>query len=184
MIGVVLVKTLVTGGLLRLSGARRGTAAEAGLLMASPSETTLIVLAAATGAGLIGGPTALFWQTVTAIGLTLTPLLAKLGHAAARRIDLAGSPAVGEADELDGADRTVIIGYGRVGRMVAGLLDDHGEPYLAVEADIDAVARARARGVRSCSATCRAPASPTDCVSATRARWSSPWTSRCCPSAW
>ncbi len=146
--GVVLVKTLVTGGLLRLSGARTGTAAEAGLLMASPSETTLIVLTAATGAGLIDGSTALFWQTVTAIGLTLTPLLAKAGHAVARRIDLAGAPAeAGSSDILDGEGRTVIIGYGRVGRMVAGLLDTHGEPYIAVEADIDTVAAARADGV-------------------------------------
>ena len=42
--GVVIVKAVVTGVLLRLTGARRGTAAEAGLLMSSPSETTLIVL--------------------------------------------------------------------------------------------------------------------------------------------
>jgi CPA2 family monovalent cation:H+ antiporter-2 len=38
---------MVTGLLLRLMGARPGTATEAGILMASPSETTLIVLAAA-----------------------------------------------------------------------------------------------------------------------------------------
>src|SRR3954470_10270486 len=45
--GVVLVKTLVTGGLLGLSGARKAVAAETGLLMSSPSETTLVVLSAA-----------------------------------------------------------------------------------------------------------------------------------------
>ncbi len=146
--GVVLVKALVTGGLLRWSGARPGTAAEAGVLMASPSETTLIVLAAASGAGLILAPTALFWQTVTAIGLTITPLLAKLGHAAARRIDLAATMAEtpDAGGELDGTGRTVIIGFGRVGQLVAGLLESHGQPYLAVEADIDAVAAARAEG--------------------------------------
>ena len=146
VVGVVLVKALVTGGLLRLSGARRGTAAEAGLLMASPSETTLIVLTAAAGAGLIAGSTALFWQTVTAIGLTLTPLLAKLGHVVARRIDLQSATATGPND-VDGADRTVVIGYGRVGQMVTDLLSRHGEPFLAVEANIDAVAAARADGV-------------------------------------
>lgn len=147
--GVVLVKTAVTGILLRWSGARRGTAAEAGLLMASPSETTLIVLTAASGAGLIGGSTALFWQTVTAIGLTLTPLLAKLGHAVARRIDLSSAKgeSVAHGGELDGTDRTVVIGFGRVGRMVTSLLEAHDEPYLAVEADIDTVALARSEGV-------------------------------------
>ena len=44
LVGVLIVKALVTAMLLRLSGSRRGTAAETGLLMASPSETTLILL--------------------------------------------------------------------------------------------------------------------------------------------
>ena len=50
--------------------------------MASPSETTLIVLASAATAQLISRDTVAFWQIVTAIGLTVTPLLAKLGRAA------------------------------------------------------------------------------------------------------
>ena len=49
--------------------------------MASPSETTLIVLGAAAAAQLIHAGDARFWQIVTALGLTITPLLAKLGRA-------------------------------------------------------------------------------------------------------
>ncbi|MFX5494284.1 hypothetical protein ABTD62_21315, partial [Acinetobacter baumannii] len=73
---VVIVKAAVTFGLLRLSGIRAGTAAETGLLMGNPSETTLIMLGAATQAGLILPATGAFWAAVTAIGLTITPLLA------------------------------------------------------------------------------------------------------------
>ncbi|MCH2487166.1 MAG: cation:proton antiporter, partial [Erythrobacter sp.] len=40
VVGVLVFKALVTGILLRLMGARRSTAAETGILMASPSETT------------------------------------------------------------------------------------------------------------------------------------------------
>ena len=79
---VLLVKALVTAVLLRLGGARRAVAAETGVLMASPSETTLIVLGSAAAAQLISRETAAFWQIVTAIGLTVTPLLAKLGRVA------------------------------------------------------------------------------------------------------
>src|SRR3546814_8561852 len=68
--GGVAIKTAVTFGLLRFTGTRPGTAAEAGVLMSSPSETTLIVLGVATQAQLILPSTAAFWQTVTAIGLT------------------------------------------------------------------------------------------------------------------
>ncbi|MBU2587676.1 MAG: cation:proton antiporter, partial [Alphaproteobacteria bacterium] len=58
VVGVLVFKALVTGILLRLMGARRGTAAETGVLMASPSETTLIVLAAATSALVVDFETA------------------------------------------------------------------------------------------------------------------------------
>src|SRR3546814_11848604 len=86
VIGVVAVKAAVTGLALRLSGARKSVAAETGMLMASPSETTLIVLAAASAAQLIRPETDAFCQIVTAIGLTITPLLAHLGRLAAPRV--------------------------------------------------------------------------------------------------
>jgi len=143
--GVVLLKALVTGSLLRLNGARAAVAAETGLIMASPSETTLIVLATASAAGLIAAETAAFWQIVTAIGLTLTPLLAKLGQMAARRVDLDGegdAPAIGPND-----DAVVIIGFGRVGRLVADMLTAHGRPFVAVDSSVDTVAACRKEGV-------------------------------------
>src|SRR3546814_16451190 len=93
VIAVVLVKVVVTTTFLRISGARRSTALEAGVLMASPSETTLIVLSAATAAHLILPSTAAFWQIVPAIGLTITPLLAKLGHIIARKIAMGSGEA-------------------------------------------------------------------------------------------
>src|SRR3546814_4170335 len=65
--------------------------------MSSPSETTLIVLATAFQAQLISRATAEFWQLVTAIGLTITPLLARIGHDVARRIEMGNSEV--EAEE-------------------------------------------------------------------------------------
>ena len=146
VIGIVLLKALVTGLLLRLNGARRAVAAEAGLIMASPSETTLIVLAAAAAAQLIRPETAAFWQIVTAVGLTITPLLAKIGQMAARRVDVQSedeSPAIGRGDEA----AVVIIGFGRVGRLVAEMLTAHGRRYLAVDSSIDTVADCRKEGI-------------------------------------
>ncbi|KQM29032.1 MULTISPECIES: cation:proton antiporter domain-containing protein [unclassified Sphingomonas] len=143
--GVVVLKAAVTGGLLWFNGVRPGTATETGLLMSSPSETTLIVLTAATQAQLIQPSTAAFWQTVTAIGLTITPLLATLGKRASRRIEhRVGSPEEAPVDTAAG--RVVIIGFGRVGRLVAEMLKTHGKPYIAVDSDIDNVATARAEG--------------------------------------
>ena len=146
VMGVIAVKAIVTYLLLRVAHARRAVAAETGLLMGSPSETTLIVLGTAAQAQLILPSTASFWQTVTAIGLTITPLLAKAGRVISRRIE-ARSGDLPPAPEADGdTGRTVIIGFGRVGKMIADMLTVHGQSYVAVEADIDSVGEARRAG--------------------------------------
>lgn len=143
VVGVLVFKALVTGILLRLMGTRRGTAAETGVLMASPSETTLIVLAAATSALVIDLETAQFWQTVTAIGLTVTPLLAKLGQVVARRVDgVAEHTAVSDSDE----PRTIVVGGGRVGRLIADMLQTHDRPYVMIDTNPDLVAKALRNG--------------------------------------
>ena len=140
---VLLAKVAVTSTLLWLSGSRPGVAAETGLLMASPSETTLILLGAGAAAGVILPDAASFWQAVTALGLTVTPMLATLGRAAARRVDREATAFV-EPGAAEG--KTVIFGFGRVGQMVANMLAEHNKAFLAVENDIDAVLGAREAG--------------------------------------
>jgi len=140
---VVGLKAAITGALLRASGAPLGVAVETGVSMASPSETTLIVLSAAAGVGLLSGAEAGFWRTVTAIGLTVTPLLAAVGRRIGREVQ---APAMDAAPSESAAGRTIIFGFGRVGRMVADMLAAHGKPYLAVDSDLDSVRMARKAG--------------------------------------
>jgi CPA2 family monovalent cation:H+ antiporter-2 len=144
VICVLSLKAVVTGVLLRVMGARRGIAIETGILMASPSETTLIVLSAATTALLIQPGTAQFWQIVTAIGLTVTPLLAKLGSSLARRVEpVPLGPAIGTES---GEPPALVVGCGRVGRLVAQMLTRHGKPYLAIDSDSELTARCKREG--------------------------------------
>ncbi len=144
VVGVLTLKAVVTGVLLRLMGARRSTATETGILMASPSETTLIVLAAATNALLIQPGTAQFWQIVTAIGLTITPLLALLGKHVAGRVE--PMPSLDEVGADKATPRVIIIGFGRVGKLVAQMLEKHDKPYVAIEADGDLIEQGRSEG--------------------------------------
>ena len=132
--GVIAAKVVVTALLLRVAGAERGVAAEAGLLLASPSETSLILIGAAGAAGVIDAGTVGFWSAATAIGLTLTPLLAGIGRWVARRVErgVARSEAPGPL-----AGKVVIFGFGRVGRMVADMLVTHGRDYVAIDGDAD-----------------------------------------------
>ena len=140
---VFTAKAFVTAIMLRLSGARAGTSAEAGILLASPSETTLIVLTAAIAARLLSPEEAGFWQMVTALGLTVTPLLALVGRWLARRVERSGARPPAEPDE---GPRAVVIGFGRVGRLVADMLAQHDQPYLAIDADADLIAEGQREG--------------------------------------
>jgi CPA2 family monovalent cation:H+ antiporter-2 len=143
---VIVVKAAVTGGLLKLSGTRTGVAAETGVLMASPSETTLIVLGSATAAQLIQPETAAFWQIVTALGLTITPLLGMVGRLAGRRIDRSSDSDLGQALKQVGPGKIVIVGFGRVGRIVADMLSAHDLDCIAIDSDADAVRDGRRIG--------------------------------------
>jgi CPA2 family monovalent cation:H+ antiporter-2 len=146
LVAVLLIKAAVTGGLLRLAGSRTAVAAETGVLMASPSETTLIVLGSATAAQLIRPETAAFWQIVTALGLTITPLLGLVGRFAGRRIDRSGDSELGKALQQAGPGKIVIVGLGRVGRIVADMLGAHDLDYVAIDSDTEAVREGRDHG--------------------------------------
>jgi CPA2 family monovalent cation:H+ antiporter-2 len=147
LFAVLAVKAIVTALLLRIGGAKASVAAETGVLMASPSETTLIVLSAAITAKVIAPDTGAFWQVVTALGLTVTPMLAKLGRLAGRKVgqqELAGQ--IDEAVDSAAVGQVMILGFGRVGRIVADMLERHGKDYLAIDADVDAVSAAKGDG--------------------------------------
>jgi CPA2 family monovalent cation:H+ antiporter-2 len=148
VLGVVVLKSIVTGLALRAMGKGRATSLQTGILMASPSETTLIVLTAAAEAALIDRETAQFWQIVTAIGLTITPMLAKLGETWAGRLhkdtpDAAKSSSVTE----DEGERVVVMGFGRVGRLISEMLAVHGAPWLGIDSNPVIAKAARKEGL-------------------------------------
>ena len=142
---IVGVKAAITALVLRWRGERWTIAAEAALLLGSPGETTLIVLGVAVEAALVGRGDAAFWQTVTALGMTVTPLIARVGQLTMQR--LTRRPvALPEIELPEGGPGTVLIGFGRVGRMVAEMLQVHGRLFVAVDADVDCVTSGRAAG--------------------------------------
>lgn len=154
---VLTVKSAVTSFMLRLGGLRTATATEAGILLASPSETTLIVLSAALAAGLINSSAASFWQIITALGLTITPLLAMLGRWIARRVDTGELHLAANEDDESAGPRVLVVGGGRVGTLVADMLTAHGKPYQIVESDPDIVRDLRQRGYRAAFADAARP---------------------------
>ena len=134
----------------KFAGIRNGVAAETGVLMASPSETTLIVLGTAAQMALIAPDD----RELLADRHRDRPdhhAAARPARPAGRALDRGGTRRWARARSWrrpagHRAPAPAIIGFGRVGRMVADMLTVHGKPYIAVEADIDAVKAARADG--------------------------------------
>ena len=144
VVAVCLLKSGLLYGLLQRFGRGRGVAAHIALLLAAPSETSLILLASATAGGLLPPGIAATALLVTGLSLAIAPLLGLIGQ----RLESRFGPDRGteHTAEVPVPGRTVIIGYGRVGRLVATMLEAHGQPYLAVDSDPDEVIRLRRAG--------------------------------------
>ena len=133
-LGLVALKAAVVFGFGRLFALRAPRAAEAALALAAAGEFAFVILGQGVGAGLISGPVS--EAVLLAAGLTMfaSPALIGLGRRLSIRLDAAAAPGETEAPPpATDAARVLIVGDGRVGRLVADMLDRHDIPWLAVE---------------------------------------------------
>jgi CPA2 family monovalent cation:H+ antiporter-2 len=145
VIAVCAIKALVILVILNRSGRSTGVAAHVAALLAAPSETSLILLGGAAAMGMTGGRAAETALLITGLSLAIAPLLGLLGQRLETQF-AHHSDAELQPDEPPVPGRTIIIGFGRVGRLVAAMLEHHGQPYLAVDSDPDEVGRLRRAG--------------------------------------
>lgn len=144
VIAVCVVKGAVIYAIMRRSKRSIGVASHVALLLAGPSETSLILFGAATSLGIITGPPAAIALMVIGFSLSIVPVLGLIGQRVESHFGAAmpdGHETKDKAPQEAENGRTVIIGFGRVGRLVATMLEAHGQPYLAVDSDPDTVIR-------------------------------------------
>jgi monovalent cation:H+ antiporter-2, CPA2 family len=131
------IKGLIVFGLGRLFGLATPVAAETAALMAPGGEFAFVVTAAAIAAGLVPagiGRDALLVATLTMLAI---PALARLGRSWSARLERRrpAEPAPELPPPPDEGGRVLIAGFGRVGQLVAEMLERHRVPYLAIDAD-------------------------------------------------
>jgi CPA2 family monovalent cation:H+ antiporter-2 len=107
-----------------------------------------VVFRSAGQAALIPADTMHFMMAVAALTMIATPVLASLGRAVTHLAEQrTHERAHGVGDALAGLSGHLVIGgFGRVGEMVARLLDENSVPYVALDLDGDLVSRARVSG--------------------------------------
>ena len=144
VVSLIAVKSLPLIGLGRLFRLSWPVAAETGLLLGLGGEFAFVGIGMASATGLIEAPLASFTLAVTSVTMALTPLLsicarhltARLTSGKAVDPELTARPAGGQK-------HAIVVGYGRVGKVVCALLREHGIPYIAADSDALTVTRDR-----------------------------------------
>jgi monovalent cation:H+ antiporter-2, CPA2 family len=147
VIGLIGVKSILIIGLARLFRLSWPVAVEMGLLLGAGGEFAFVSLVVAAGSSLIDRSTASFALTVTAVTMALIPLLSHLARRFASRLRAAGATPSELMMRPTGRQRhAIVVGYGRVGKVVCALLKEHGVPYIAADFDASTVTHDRRDG--------------------------------------
>ena len=149
--GLAAVMTLLKAGL--IYGAARAwklgnrTAIETALVLGPAGEFAFVIL----GAGLVEGiASPAFTQQVllaATISIFSIPLMAAIASRLVRQVEATRPDLPAEALEpLPEQGQVLIVGFGRVGRLVGEILLSHDQRFLAIDADATTVGKGRAEG--------------------------------------
>lgn len=141
------VKFAIAWPVARLFRIGPAPAFQTALLMAGAGEFAFVILTVASGT-LVDAQTTATGVAVAAISMFLTPVFDWAGRRlAARPSQAAQAPAATPSPEPAAeAPVAIIAGYGRVGELVAGMLEQHKIGFLAIDTNPDLVAKGRKAG--------------------------------------
>lgn len=148
--GVVVLNAAVVFALGRLFGLPWRGAIEAGLLLAGGGEFAYVILSTAMSGGVVPRPLGQTVLVASTISMMCIPLLAalglKLGGRKTAGQTLATDPAASADDAFKETPRVLVVGYGRVGKLVGDMLKRHDIAWVAAERDPRLVESARHAG--------------------------------------
>ncbi|MCE1237545.1 MAG: cation:proton antiporter [Hyphomicrobiales bacterium] len=148
-IALVAIKALITGLGARVFGIDRAHALKTGLLIGPGGEFAFIVVGLAGALKLIDADTATFVVAVVGLTMAAIPFFDLAGRRVSQEIVRRSppeDPALSIAPPEDHAARALVVGFGRVGHLVADLLDEHRISWIAADLDPANVADGRRSG--------------------------------------
>lgn len=148
-VGLISLKSTILFGLCRLIKLPWLLSMRTGLMLSQGGEFAFILIGAAALIGIVPEPVKQICLALVSASMILTPFIAIAGKALADRLERSspvGLAAV-ENETLDLGKHVIIAGFGRVGRIVARLLEAQRIPYVAIDHDATNVREARERGL-------------------------------------
>ena len=138
-VGLCVIKSLLTSATARSFGYTWKDATEAGILLAQGGEFAFVVIGLALSFALLPETTAQFMLLVVSATMFATPLLAVLSRRVGERNrDAADSPDQPFADDI--TDHVIVVGFGRTGRLLSSMLNQHMIPFVAIDRNPDIAA--------------------------------------------
>lgn len=146
-LGMTLFKAGLIYGVARLWGVKNRTAIEAALVLGPAGEFAFVIL----GAGLVEGIASPAFTGTVMLAATLSiftvPLMAMLAERLTRQVAAVAPDLPTEALEPPAVEgQVLIVGFGRVGRLVGEMLTEHGQSYVAIDANALTVGLGRKEG--------------------------------------
>jgi CPA2 family monovalent cation:H+ antiporter-2 len=141
--GVAIIKAVVVFGLARGFGLAPRPALETAMVIAPAGEFAFVIVAAAVNAKLLAEPIGQAALVSATISLFATPMLAVLAEKLGRFLKTPDDDLPDAGVEDPAGERVLIIGHGRVGRLVGEMLSLHDIDYVAIDSDPDTVRQAR-----------------------------------------
>ncbi len=147
-VAVVVLKALIIYGAARAFRVPRHAAFETALLLGPCGEFAFVIVGLSAASGLLANDVASTVLLVVSLTMMAIPVLARAGRPLITSLrdqaSLGEMPPVLPADSHD--HQVIIAGFGRVGSLVASMLDEHKLTYLAIDADAKSVTTARKDG--------------------------------------
>ena len=148
VLGLFALKSVITGALCLLFGLPRHVSLETGLLLGQGGEFAFVVVGLAMSLGLVPPDVGQFMLIVAGLSMIATPLVAATGQRFAATLESRSDDQEGSLDALGALENHVIIaGFGRVGQMIARLLDRETVSFIALDTDAITVAEQRKSGL-------------------------------------
>ena len=147
-LAMIVAKAVLLAPLCRLFGVPWAASVESSLLLAPGGEFAFIGIGLATQLGLVAADVSAGVLAVVSLTMAALPFIAlfarRAGHAFVR--EAAVDPQFTVLPPDDHARRVLVVGHGRVGQLVSGLLEEHNIAYIACDRDTALVERWRKLG--------------------------------------
>ncbi len=142
--GIIFVKAFLVFICARSFGLKTPVSREVALLLGPGGEFAFVLIVGAMGLGVVDARTGALAMVAVTLSMALIPALAALAARVPARVAADDSDLADLAPPDADAERVIVIGYGRVGKLVCELLERHDKPFVAIDGSAGLVRRERA----------------------------------------